>query len=83
VIQSELGELSLILRLWLYDNQLTGAIRSELGVLTALTRLWLYANEVAGSIPASLYLPENTPRIDCGEIECTCCENGTGGDCFI
>ncbi len=52
---SELGNLTGLARLYIYNNQnLTGNIPPELGSLTGLQRLYLYNNHLTGSIPPEL-----------------------------
>jgi hypothetical protein len=48
--------------------------------LTRLIGLALSNNQLTGSIPASL-CSTVSPRIDCGEISCSCCSSGTGSPC--
>jgi hypothetical protein len=51
-IPSELGQLStLVVRLHLYRNALTGTIPSELGRISTLQELYLYENALTGPIP--------------------------------
>ena len=53
-IPSELGNLTNLTRLLLYENKLSGSIPSELGNLTNLTTLLLHDNQLSGSIPSEL-----------------------------
>ena len=53
-VPSELGNLSGLERLWLYDNQLSGAIPSALGNLANLEELYLWDNRLSGEIPVEL-----------------------------
>ena len=53
-IPAELGDLSNLEYLYLFNNQLTGEIPAELGNLTNLTHLYLYDNQLTGAIPAEL-----------------------------
>ena len=50
----ELGQLSNLHQVYLYNNQLTGSIPVELGQLSNLTQLRLSDNELTGAIPAEL-----------------------------
>ena len=53
-VPAELGSLTNLEGLDLYDNQLTGAIPAELGSLTNLEGLDLRTNQLTGEIPAEL-----------------------------
>ena len=53
-IPAELGGLTNLEVLALFDNRLTGSIPAELGSLTNLTHLYLYRNRLSGEIPAEL-----------------------------
>jgi Leucine-rich repeat (LRR) protein len=55
-IPSEIGSLSLLVRLFLDNNQLTGSIPSEIGSLSQLGTLSLDNNQLTGSIPSSIGL---------------------------
>ena len=48
------GRCPVLKRLWLYDNQLTGAIPPALGSLSGLISLLLHENQLTGRIPAEL-----------------------------
>ena len=50
--------------LWLYNNQLSGAIPPELGNLSNLVELHLQRNELSGSIPAELGNLSNLKWLD-------------------
>ena len=54
VIPSELGDLSMLVKLDLRSNQLSGSIPGSLGRLSRLTTLNLRSNQLGGSIPGSL-----------------------------
>ena len=53
-IPAELGNLTALDSLFLWENQLTGEIPAELGNLTALDSLFLNNNQLSGCIPASM-----------------------------
>ncbi|MCY4600682.1 MAG: hypothetical protein OXF27_12290 [Acidobacteria bacterium] len=53
-IPAELGDLTNLESLWLYQTNRTGRIPSELGKLTNLRTLSLYGNGLTGAIPAAL-----------------------------
>ena len=53
-IPAELGDLTKLNWLWLYDNALTGPIPAELGGLSKLEQLWLSNNQLTGPIPTWL-----------------------------
>ena len=53
-IPAELGSLSNLRVLYLYDNQLTGAIPTELRSLSNLEELFLDGNQLSGQIPPEL-----------------------------
>ena len=53
-VPKELGNLSNLTQLWLYNNQLRGQIPSELGNLSNLTILKLDRNQISGEIPKEL-----------------------------
>ena len=53
-LPDELGLLTSLTLLDLYDNKLTGTIPTQLGQLTALQRLQLYKNQLGGTIPSQI-----------------------------
>ena len=53
-IPSELGQLSKLVNLYLYNNRLTGTIPKELGNLTNLMTLYISNNQLTGAIPKEL-----------------------------
>jgi len=54
-IPTELGQLSAVAELWIFDQSISGAIPSELGTLTALAGiLRLECNSITGTIPTEL-----------------------------
>ena len=53
-IPAELGNLTNLQRLYIFDNQLSGSIPAELGNLTNLQWLALSTTQLSGSIPAEL-----------------------------
>jgi serine/threonine protein kinase len=55
-IPNDLGLLTGLTNLHLYNKTVTGTIPSQLGYLTALTRLRLYSNSLTGTIPSQLGL---------------------------
>jgi len=55
-IPTEIGLLTMLQILDLYNNELTGSIPTEIGLLTMLQILDLYINELTGSIPTEIGL---------------------------
>ncbi|MCZ0954476.1 MAG: leucine-rich repeat domain-containing protein, partial [Rhodospirillaceae bacterium] len=53
-IPAELGDISNLEELWLYNNELSGPIPGELGDLSSLRLLILSLNQLSGSIPTGL-----------------------------
>lgn len=53
-IPPQLGSLSNLQRLLLYENQLSGSIPSQLGNLANLREIWIYDNQLSGTIPSEL-----------------------------
>ena len=53
-IPAELGNLSNLQELYLYDNELTGDIPTELGNLSNLAWLYLSGNQLTGDIPTEM-----------------------------
>ena len=53
-IPPEIGDLTNLRHLYLYNNQLTGSIPSEIGNLTNLTRLYLENNQLTEVIPEGI-----------------------------
>ena len=53
-IPPEIGCLTNLTNLWLYNNQLTGEIPVEIGSLTNLTFLDLYNNQLIGTVPPEI-----------------------------
>lgn len=84
-----MGNLVNMTQIWLYSNQLTGAVPSELGALTMLELMQVDFNNLEGVMPAEVC--DLTPIFgggrlstlgsDCGdadtavlaEVECSCC----------
>jgi hypothetical protein len=75
-------------RMWLYDNMLTGPVPAELGLMFKLQTLELEENLLTGTMPEDICLnrvPQGllqTLEADCGGTApelvcacCTCCEN--------
>ena len=53
-IPPEIGNLTNLTTLWLWENQLTGSIPPEIGNLTNLEQLVLHDNQLTGEIPESI-----------------------------
>tara|TARA_B100002051_G_scaffold136952_1_gene130067 strand:- start:3925 stop:5997 length:2073 start_codon:yes stop_codon:yes gene_type:complete len=62
-INSEIGQLINLEKLFLNDNQLSGSIPSEIGNLVNLERLYLNDNQLSGSIPSSIQNLINLERL--------------------
>ena len=82
-IPGELGQLTALTRLDLWDNQLTGTIPLALTQLTALEKLYLHNNNLTGAVPAGFCaVPFPAWRsgsyslyADCiSEVQCDCCD---------
>ena len=54
---AELGGLSSLEYLNLFNNELSGEIPAELGSLSSLEALYLYDNQLSGEIPPELGQP--------------------------
>ncbi|MDE2982076.1 MAG: Ig-like domain-containing protein [Gemmatimonadota bacterium] len=65
-IPPELGKLSGLIELWLYDNQLHGSIPPTLGDLSSLRDLSLGRNSLTGSIPQALGKLSSLVRLSLG-----------------
>ncbi|MBC6481673.1 MAG: leucine-rich repeat domain-containing protein [Hormoscilla sp. GM7CHS1pb] len=59
-----MGNLTSLQNLYLWDNELTGAIPPELGNLTGLRNLWLQGNHLTGDLPASVEALSATKRLE-------------------
>ena len=70
-IPPELGNLSNLEGLVIYDNQLTGPIPPELGNLFNLEHLSLHENQLTGPIPPELGNLSNLKGLDIGENQLT------------
>jgi hypothetical protein len=53
-LPSELGSLTSLAKLYIWNNQLTGSIPSELGQLVAMNKLSLRDNSLSGSLSSQL-----------------------------
>ena len=62
-IPSEIGKLTNLRHLYLYNNQLTGSIPSEIGKLTNLRHLYLDNNQLTGPIPSEIGNLKNLTRL--------------------
>jgi hypothetical protein len=77
-IPTELGLLSRMSALWLFNNSLTGTIPTELALLTDLDELLLYSNLLGGTVPEEVCALINTPTgglelfLDCNLVRCEC-----------
>lgn len=54
IFPTQLGNLTGLVQMHLYENRLTGALPTQLGNLTELTALFLYDNRLGGSLPTQL-----------------------------
>ena len=70
-IPSEIGKLTNLEYIDLYDNQLTGEIPAELGNLSNLKRLDLGSNYLTGEIPSELGNLSNLKRLNLGSNQLT------------
>ena len=64
----EIGNLTNLELLFLYQNQLTGSIPSEIGNLTNLTSLILYYNQLTGEIPQEVCALIESNNLDINQI---------------
>ena len=55
-LPSELGLLTALTKLYLFNNALSGVLPTELGLLTALTEMMVDENSLTGSLPTELGL---------------------------
>jgi len=63
-IPPEIGNLTNLIKLWLYSNELTGEIPPEIGNLTNLTEFYLWENQLTGEIPPEIGNLINLDGID-------------------
>jgi len=70
-LDTELGMLSKLDRLYLQDNKLSGAIPSEIGLLSNLQDLFLFNNRLTGSIPSEFGRLTNLRRLRLGNNSLT------------
>ncbi|KAI2496283.1 hypothetical protein MHU86_18240 [Fragilaria crotonensis] len=68
--------LSLLTYLTFSDNKMTGSIPSSLASLTNLTGLLFDQNAFTGSIASSMCSILSGIKIDCGDVQCSCCVDG-------
>ncbi|GMI02068.1 hypothetical protein TrST_g8792 [Triparma strigata] len=54
VIPKEIGDLTSLIKINFYGNQLSGGIPKEIGNLTNLSILWLSYNQLSGIIPKEM-----------------------------
>jgi hypothetical protein len=82
-IPTELGLLSRLSILWLFNNSLTGTIPTELALLTNLQELFLESNLLNGTVPDAVCALIDKPTgglvlsLDCNLVRCDC-----GCDCI-
>ena len=62
-IPIDIGKLTNLTHLYLYDNELSGEIPSELGDLIKLEHLYLYNNNISGDLPPNLGDLENLTQM--------------------
>lgn len=85
-LPAEIGLLTGLAALNLGDNMMTGTVPAELDRLTHLAFLMLQNNNLGGSISSdfSCSPAPSSARfflIDCGKIDCECCESENGVPC--
>jgi hypothetical protein len=79
-IPTEMGLLSNLQRLWLYENALTGQVPTEIGALSKLEVFEVYDNNLVGQMPSQLCSRIQTATYefkaltaDCQEVSCSNC----------
>lgn len=80
-IPPDLGLLTDLTYLSLWNNQLSGTIPSSLVALTALTELYLNKNQLVGTMPfcdsndSDHQVVFEELDADCAKVDCPCCTN--------
>ena len=81
-IPPELGQLTNLTALSLWDNQLSGAIPPELGQLTNLTHLNLFQNQLSGPLPETFLALTRLNYLDMRETD-LCVPTGARFDRWV
>jgi hypothetical protein len=80
-IPSEIGLLTNLSYLSLSTNSLSGSIPSELETIAPGVQLRLQNNDLTGAMPALFCTTSPAPKVDCGEVTCSCCINDDDQAC--
>ena len=81
-IPASFKNLTLMRYLSFADNAMTGSVPYFFDTFKQITGLSFQENAFTGSIPSSLCNLPTWIKVDCGEIECTCCIDDTDAACY-
>ena len=80
-IPVRIGDLTKLRALSLSENRLTGGLPETVASLSSLARLPLHGNTISGVVPLSICRTGMVVEIECGSVDCGCCESVDGESC--
>ena len=80
-IPAEVGLLTRLTTLSLSENRLTGGLPESVASLSNLARIPLYGNTISGVVFGSICSAGIVVEIECGSVDCGCCESVDGERC--